>query len=161
MLEMKMSDKFNSIYELEEVDNKDAIVREIKALQNFDETERASIFGSPNVLWILENYSVKELKSKVKEVEQNIVINVGDIISFKLTTENVMGVILEVTGVAKNRCTALCYYRERGYYKIVEGISSFDIVLVKNHSNSNFESVLKLLGSDKKQTLNDMKEGDL
>ena len=33
MLEMKMSDKFNCIYELNEVDNKEEIVKEIRALK--------------------------------------------------------------------------------------------------------------------------------
>ena len=160
MLEMKMSDKFNGIYELIEVDNKDAIVQEIKALKNFTEEELSSIFGSPNILWILENYSVKELKDKVKSVEDNIVINVGNVIKFKLAEDNVTGVILEVTGIQNNRCTALCYYKDRGYYKIIEGISSFDIEILKEDSNVSFTEVLKLLGTGSK-TNSLSEEGDL
>ena len=161
MLEMKMSDKFNCIYELNEVDNKEEIVKEIRALKNFKDDELASIFGSDSILWILENYSVRELKDKVKSVENNITISTGDVITFKLTTEHVIGVILEVTGLHKNRCTALCYYRDRGYFKIVEGISSFDIELADNYSSKDFASVLDALGVNQKGSINLKEGGDL
>ena len=160
-LEMKMSDKFNGIYELVEVDNKDAIVREIKALQNFTEEELSSIFGSSSVLWILENYDVSELKEKVRQVEENIVIKVGDIIRFKMSDDNVMGIILNITGISKNRCTALCYYKDMGYYKILEGISSFDIEVVENYSDKNLISILDIIGSNDKSFSGSLKEGDL
>lgn len=162
MSEMKMSDKFNSIYKLAEIDNKDAIVGEIKALKNFTDEERASIFGSSSILWVLENYTVKELKDMVRKVENNIDIHVGDVIRFKYQggdESHIKGVILEVTGLSKNRCTALCYYSNNKYYKIMEGISSFDIEVISNSGTNDFVSVLNSLEEYEDSQI--LKEGDI
>jgi hypothetical protein len=147
MLEMKLSDKFNSIYELEDVDNKGAIVREIKALKNFTDDELSTIFDSSNILWILENYSVKELKDRVKKVAECININIGDIIKFKYQEAPILGVVLSIAGKSQDRCTALCYYQEQDFYKIIEGISFFDVDVISNSSNRDFKAVIDSLGS--------------
>lgn len=159
---MKLSDKFNGIYELIEVDNKDAIVQEIKALKNFTDTELATIFGSANILWILENFTVKELKEKVKRVESGIEAHVGDIIKFKNREVSIVGVILEITGLLKDRCTALCFYQEEGYFKVVEGISYFDIEVVSsNDCDRTFNGVISMLNTKSGNFTTVSREGDL
>lgn len=157
---MKLSDKFSMIYDLVDVDNKDAIVREIRALKNFTEEELSRIFGNSNILWILENYTVKELKDAVKRVEDSIKVEVGDIISFKDDdTESVIGVVLFISGNASDRCTALCFHNNSGYYKIQEGISTSDIVVVKNSGSDTFTAVINTLKSGEDNSI--VKEGDL
>ena len=146
---MKMSDKLNGIYGLVEVDNKEAIVSEIRALKNFTEKELSSIFGYSNILWILENYTVRELKDLAKKVEEGLELHEGDIFTFKDTIyDDRVGIAIKLQGARQDRCIALVHsssINTTGYFRVLEGISAFDVNVIGNAWKDGFDDVISRL----------------
>ena len=125
-----LSEKINKINQLPDSDNKDAVVQEIEALEIFTDGERSSIFGSESIIWILKNFTVRELKNKAQKALTRPDVRVGDVILYgPLRAQK--AVVLEVVGKDKDRLTII--FNEEDHFEIREGVSAYDIEL--NGSN--------------------------
>lgn len=119
--EMQMSDKVSAIRRLPDSDNKEAIVQEINALENFTFDERSSIFGNSDILWIIKNFTIRELKERAEKSLIKLDLKVGDVIRYDHQT----CVVLSVRGRNQDRLTIL--FLQEGDFRIVEGVSIYNV----------------------------------
>lgn len=119
--EMQMSDKVSAIRRLPDSDNKDTIVQEINALKNFTFDERSSVFGNSDILWIIENYTIRELKERAEKSLIKLDLKVGDVIRYDHQT----CVVLSVRGKNQDRLTII--FLQEGDFRIVEGVSIYNV----------------------------------
>ena len=139
---IQLSDKVNKINSLPNIDNKDAVVQEIEALELFTNEERASIFGSSNIVWVLKEYTIKELKDKALKALDKPDIQVGNVVKFGYP--EVSAIVIEVAGTNKDRLS-LIYKEVSDYnttYNFVEGISVYNITTTGQVVNTDFLGVL-------------------
>lgn len=130
MMNATLSEKISKIRQLPDSDNKEAVVQEIEALEIFTDDERSSIFGNSSIIWVLKNFTVRELKNKAQKALTRPDVKVGDVILYgPLRAQK--AVVLEVAGRDKDRLTII--FKEEDHFEIREGISAYDIEL--NGSN--------------------------
>ena len=133
-----LSEKVDLIVNLPDIDNKEMIVREIEALEKFTKEERASVFRNDSILWIIKNFSIKELKERALSVLNKPEVNVGDVIKSK---DGFRAVVLEVCGTQRDRLTLMSV--NEGRFEIKEGCSVYDVSL--NHHHYEIKDMLNLL----------------
>lgn len=136
-----LSEKVNLIFKLPDLENKDVIVQEIEALEAFTETERTSIFGSDSILWVLKNFSIRELKKKAKSAIERKEVKVGDLVLIG-ETKSVKALVVNVTGIDKDRMTVLT--QDLGNLKFIEGVSVYDVTVTDEHFD-NMQSMLNMI----------------
>lgn len=124
-----LSEKINKINQLPDSDDKKAVVMEIEALEAFTEDERSSIFGNSSVIWLLKNFTVRELKLKAAEALEKPDVSIGDVILYG-PLKNQRCIVLEVVGSQKDRLTI--EFMEDDHFIIKEGISVYDVVTTGN-----------------------------
>ena len=125
-----LSEKINKIRQLPDSDNKDAVVQEIEALEIFTDDERSSIFGNNSIIWILKNFTVKELKHKAKKDLDKPEINIGEVVLYG-PLESEKAVVLQVVG--KDRDRLVLFHRDEDeHFAVREGVSAYDVKLTGN-----------------------------
>lgn len=124
--EMQLSDKVTAIKRLPDSDNKDTVVQEIRALKNFSSDERSSIFGNQDILWIIENFTIRELKEKAEKSLVRLDVKVGDVVRYEHQT----CLVLSVRGKSQDRLTLM--YLVDGDFQITEGVSVYNVT-IKSH----------------------------
>lgn len=142
-------EKINKIHQLPDSDDKSAVVSEIEALEVFTDEERERVFANRSILWILKNYTIRELKDRASKAIKKIEVNLGDVISCDVISfgmfRDVTGVVLEVCGRDKDRVTVLC--NDYGTLKVIEGVSVYNCV---KHNNIDVTQIMKALEGSKK-----------
>lgn len=124
--EMQLSDKVSAIRQLPDSDNKNTVVAEIRALRNFSPDERSSLFGNSDILWVIENYTIRELKDKAEKSLEKVEVQVGDAVRY----DNISCVVLAVNGRLQDRLT-LIFLREGTFY-VVEGVSKYNVTVISH-----------------------------
>ena len=126
MSNVTLSEKINKIRQLPDSDNKEAVVQEIEALEIFTDDERSSIFGNSSIIWVLKNFTVRELKNKAKKALMKPDVKLGDVILYgPLRAQK--AVVLEVTGKDSDRLTII--FKEEDHFGVREGVSAYDVEL--------------------------------
>jgi len=133
-----LSEKVNLIFRLPELDNKDVIVQEIEALESFTPNERLTIFGSDSILWVLKNFSIRDLKARAKSAITKIDVKVGDLVYIG-ETKSTKALVVRLAGIDKDRITVLV--NDDDVLKFIEGISVYDV----KSSEENFEGMQNML----------------
>lgn len=122
-----LSEKIYKVKTLPDYENKDVVVQEIEALENFTDEERSRVFDNSSIVWILKNYTISELKKKAEKSLQKPDIHVGDVVKYG-TFNDIKGVVLNVAGDYNDR--AIVIYRADSHIYIQEGVSCYDLVKV-------------------------------
>ena len=140
MSNVTLSEKINKIRQLPDSDNKEAVVQEIEALEIFTNDERSSIFGNSSIIWVLKNFTVRELKNKAKKALMKPDVKLGDVILYgPLRAQK--AVVFEVTGKDSDRLTII--FKEEDHFEVREGVSAYDVEL--SGSNVDITQLLEFI----------------